>query len=101
MIGNFEAELTEPLKETSNTENLAVAEEGNVVESITAEAKASNEMESDLKYKKKMEAYEEKMKSYIENIISFEKKNKVYTTQWRTIYEGIEPEFLINLTFSR
>ena len=28
-----------------------------------------------------------------ENINTFEKKNKVYTTQWRTIYEVIEPYF--------
>ena len=27
----------------------------------------------------------------IENINTFENKNKVYTTQWRTIYEVIEP----------
>ena len=30
----------------------------------------------------------------IENINTFEKRNKVYTTQWRTIYEVIKPEFL-------
>ena len=30
----------------------------------------------------------------IENINTFEKKNKLYTTQWRKIYEVIEPEFL-------
>ena len=29
----------------------------------------------------------------IENINTFEKRNKVYTTQWRTMYEVIEPEF--------
>ena len=29
----------------------------------------------------------------IENINTFEKRNKVYTTQWRTIYEVIEPDF--------
>ena len=26
----------------------------------------------------------------IENINTFEKRNKLYTTQWRTIYEVIE-----------
>ena len=30
----------------------------------------------------------------IENIHTFEKRNKVYTTQCRTVYEVIEPEFL-------
>ena len=29
----------------------------------------------------------------IENINTFENRNKVYTTQWRTIYEVIKPEF--------
>ena len=29
----------------------------------------------------------------IENINTFEKINKVYTTQWRKIYEVIEPCF--------
>ena len=29
----------------------------------------------------------------IENINTFEKRNKVYTNKWRTIYEVIEPEF--------
>ena len=29
----------------------------------------------------------------IENINTFEKRNKVYTTQWRKMYEVIEPEF--------
>ena len=30
---------------------------------------------------------------YIENINTFENRNKVYTTQWRKIYEVIEPDF--------
>ena len=29
----------------------------------------------------------------IENINTFENKNKLHTTQWRTIYEVIEPDF--------
>ena len=29
----------------------------------------------------------------IENINTFENRNKVYTTQWRTICKVIEPEF--------
>ena len=30
----------------------------------------------------------------IENINTFEKRNKLYTTEWRKIYKVIEPEFL-------
>ena len=33
------------------------------------------------------------MKIYIENINTFENRNKVYTTQWRKIYKVIEPDF--------
>ena len=42
MIAYLEAELTAAPKKTSNNENLEVAEEANVDEVITAEAKASN-----------------------------------------------------------
>ena len=45
----MEAELTEAPKHTSNTDNLAVNEEANVDEAVTAEAKASNDIEIDLK----------------------------------------------------
>ena len=50
MIGNLEDEMTGALKETSNTENSEVAEEANVDEAITVEAKAGNDMEIGLKY---------------------------------------------------
>ena len=40
----MEAELTVALKDNSNTDNLAVAEEENVDEAVTAEANDSNEM---------------------------------------------------------
>ena len=46
MIEDLEAELTGALKETSKTYNSAVAEETNVDEAITEEAKASNDMEN-------------------------------------------------------
>ena len=49
MIEGLEAGLTGASKETSNTENLAVAEDANVDEATAAESKASNEMENDLK----------------------------------------------------
>ena len=91
MIEDLEPELTGALKETSNTENLAVAEEANVNEAITAEARASNDMEIDLKDKQNAAAYEDKTNIDIENINTIEKRNKVYTTQWRTIYEFIQP----------
>ena len=45
----MEAELTGAPKKTSNTKNSAEAEKANVDEDITAEAKASNKMEIDLK----------------------------------------------------
>ena len=44
-------------KKTSNTENLAVAEETNVDESVTAEAKASKNLEIDLKEERKKKPY--------------------------------------------
>ena len=46
MMEDLEAELTVAPNETSNTENLAVAEEVNVDEAITAEAKDINKMEN-------------------------------------------------------
>ena len=70
-----------------------MAEEENVDESVTAESKASNDMEIDLKSEKKIQAYKETTNIDIENITTFEKRNKVYTTQWRTIYEVKESEF--------
>ena len=73
---------------------MAVAEEANVDKAVTAEAKASNDTEIDIKEEQKTQAYKETMKNDIGNINKFEKRKKVYTTQWRTIYEVIEPEFL-------
>ena len=52
MVEDLKSELTEAIKETSNTENLAVAEEWNVDEAINAKAKAINEMKMILKMKK-------------------------------------------------
>ena len=49
MIDDLEYELTGESKETSNNDNLAVAEEANVNEAFTAEAKASNDTKNDLK----------------------------------------------------
>ena len=66
-----------------------MAEEANVDEAITAEAKAINDMETDLKEEQKIQEYKEIMNIDIENINTFEKINKVYKTQWRTIYEVI------------
>ena len=70
-----------------------MAEEANVDEAISAEYKASNNMEIDLKEERKTQAYKETMNIDIENINTFENRKKVYTTQWRTIYEDIEPDF--------
>ena len=48
----------------------------------------------DLKEEQKPQAYKETMNIYIWNINTIEKRNKLCTTQWRKIYEVIEPEFL-------
>ena len=56
MIEDMDAELTGALKKTSNTDDLAVVEEGNVDEAITAEAKASNEKEINLKEEQNTQA---------------------------------------------
>ena len=79
MIEDLEAELTGATKETSNTDNLELAEEANVDEAITAEAKAINEMKNDLKDGQKTQSYKEKMSIDIENINTIENRNKVYT----------------------
>ena len=89
MIEDLESELTGSLKETSNTDNLVVAEEGNVDEAITAESKAINDMENCLKGEQNTKSYEDKINIDIENINTIERRNKVYTKTWRTIYEVI------------
>ena len=85
MIGDLEAEPTGASKEGSNTDNLAVAEEANIDEALTAEAKAGNEMENDLKDEQNTKSYEDNINIYIESINTIEKRNKVYTELWRTI----------------
>ena len=55
-IKDMESELTEAPKNTSNTDNLEVAEEANVDEAISEEYKASNNMEIDLKEERKTQA---------------------------------------------
>ena len=57
IIEDMEAEMTEAPKKTSNTENLAVAEEKNVDEAVTAESKASNKMEIYPKKERNKKAY--------------------------------------------
>ena len=73
-----------------------MAEEENVDETVTTEANTRDNTEIDIK-EEKTQAYKEKMKIDIENINIFEKRNKLYTTQWRIIYEVIELDFLRNL----
>ena len=53
----METEVTEKPEINSNTDNLAVAEQANVEEAFTAEAKAINEMENFLKKERKTQAY--------------------------------------------
>ena len=66
-------------------------EDANVDEAITVEAKASNKMENDLRDERNIKAYEDKMNTDIKNINTTKNKNKVYTKQFRTIYEVIQP----------
>ena len=73
-----------------------MAEEENVDETVTTEANTRDNTEIDIK-EEKTQAYKETMKIDIENINTFEKRNKLYTTQWRIIYEVIELDFLRNL----
>ena len=89
----MEAELTGAPKETSNTENLAVAEEANIGDAVTVEAKSSNDMENYLKEEQKIKYYKDKMNIDIENFNTIQKRNKVYTKQWRKIYEVIQQVF--------
>ena len=91
MIEDLEFELTGALKETSSTENSAMAEEENVDEVITAESKAINDMEIDIKDKQNTKAYEDTMNTDIENTNKLEKRNLLYTKEWSTIYEVIKP----------
>ena len=51
-------------------------------------------MEIYLKKEQKTQSYKETKNIDIENINTFEKRKKVFTTQWSRIYEVIEPEFL-------
>ena len=69
-----------------------MAKEANIDEAITAEAKASNKMEIDLKDEQKTKSYEEKMNIDIENINTIENRNNVCTKEWRKI-EDIQQEF--------
>ena len=57
MIEDLETELTGALKETSNNDNSAAAEDENVNESITVESKARNEMNIYPKEKQDTKAY--------------------------------------------
>ena len=75
MIEDMEAELTGAPEKTPNNDNLAGDEEANVDEAVTADAKAINDMEIDIKQEQKIKSYKEKMSIDIENINTFEKRN--------------------------
>ena len=53
-----------------------MAEEPNVDEAVTAESRASNNMDIDIKEERKTQSYNTTMNIYIENINTFEKKKK-------------------------
>ena len=80
----MKAELTEASEINSKIENLALTEETDVDEAIPIY----------LKKEQKIQAYNKTMEIDIENINTFEKRNKMHTTQWKTIYEVIEEDYL-------
>ena len=69
----------------SKTDHLAVTEEINVDEATPI----------DLKKERNTQAYKDTLDIDIENISTFEKRNKVNTTQWRPIYEVIYEAYFI------
>ena len=75
----MEAELTELSEKNPKPENLAVTEEADVYEAIPMH----------LLKERKTKAYKDIMNIDIEKIDNFSKRNKLYTTQWRTIHEVI------------
>ena len=81
----MEAELTGTLKETSNTNNLEVAEEANFDESITTEAKDSNETEIDIKDEQNTKAYEAAIKFLLKMLMKLSLKNPRLATIWKFI----------------
>ena len=80
----MEAELTESSEIKSKTENLEITEEADVDEAIPIY----------LQKERKKQAYKGKKNIDIEKINIFEKRNKVNTTPWKTIYEVIEEDYL-------
>ena len=78
MIEYLEADLTGALIDASNNDDVALAELANADETITAEVKASNGMEVDLKEEWRTESYKVTMKIDIENINRIEKRRNVY-----------------------
>ena len=71
-------ELNGALKETSNTDNLVVAEEANVDEAITANSKARNEMDNNLNDEQNTKSYEEQINIDIAYINTIEKRITLY-----------------------
>ena len=68
MIEDLESELTGTPKETSNTDNVDLAEQENVDKATTAEAKAIKDMENDIKEEQSTKYYKQTMNVDIENI---------------------------------
>ena len=97
----MEAELTEASEINSKNDNSARTEEENVDEAITAEANSSNRTEINIKKEHNKKSYKKTMKIYIENIKTFENRDKVYKTQRRTIYKAIEEYYFKKYNISR
>ena len=76
IIEDLEANLAGAPIDASNHDDLAVAEEVNADESITAVAKDRNEMGINIEEEHNKEAYKETMNIYIENMDKFLKSHK-------------------------
>ena len=85
MIEYMKSKLTEAPKQNSTTDNLAVAEEANVDESVTAEAKASNEVEIDLKETQKTQAYKNNEHWYWKYYHIWKEKQSIYNSMKENI----------------
>ena len=85
----MEAELTKSSEMESKNDHPAVTEEENVDEAIPME----------LKKEQNTQAYKYKLDIDIENISTFEKRNKINTIKWRPIYDVIDKAYFISSKF--
>ena len=83
MMEEMEAELIESSEMDSKTDNLAVTEEADVDEAIPIY----------IEKEQNTQAYKETMEIDIDQINTYELRNKVNTIKWRPIYEVIDESY--------